>query len=191
MGVSQPKDKSRLRNLFFSVSDIDINLFCRKLISQKMMKLIFILGLLVATAHCGTERRRTARAKTPRSEMSRKVGDVDSDSARQRDLKTPLKSSEEESRESIDADSNATRQDSWSYPKGCTGSSDATVALKKAVLDAFRLYSDEASIAQYVSSNTGSSRHIMMIPVGKWRWRGSTSRFKCINYRGYEVFILY
>ena len=60
------------------------------------MKLILILGL-IATAHCGTEHRRTARAKTTRSDMSHQIGDVDSDSARQRDLKTLLKSGEEKS----------------------------------------------------------------------------------------------
>ena len=62
-----------------------------------MMKLILILGLLIATAHCGTEHRRTARAKTTRSDMSHQIGDVDSDSARQRDLKTLFKSGEEKS----------------------------------------------------------------------------------------------
>jgi len=70
------------------------------------MKLILILGL-IATAHCGTEHRRTARAKTTRSDMSHQIGDVDSDSARQRDLKTLLKSGEEKSRKSMYAASNA------------------------------------------------------------------------------------
>jgi len=74
------------------------------------MKLILILGLLIATAHCGTEPRRTARAKTARSEMSHQIGDVDSDSARQRDLKTLLKSGEEKSLKSLDAAFNAARQ---------------------------------------------------------------------------------
>ena len=74
------------------------------------MKLILILGLLIATAHCGTEHRRTARAKTTRSDMSHQIGDVDSDSARQRDLKTLLKSGEEKSLKSLDAAFNAARQ---------------------------------------------------------------------------------
>jgi len=73
------------------------------------MKLILILGL-IATAHCGTEHRRTARAKTTRSDMSHQIGDVDSDSARQRDLKTLLKSGEEKSLKSLDAAFNAARQ---------------------------------------------------------------------------------
>jgi len=75
--------------------------------SQMRMKLILILGLLVATAHCGTEHRRAARAETARSEMmSREAGVVNSDSARQRDLET-LESGNNKIRESAGADSNS------------------------------------------------------------------------------------
>jgi len=76
------------------------------------MKLILILGLLVATANCGTEHRRAARAETARSEMmSREAGVVNSDSAPQRDLET-LESGNNKTRESAGAGAGAD-SNSW------------------------------------------------------------------------------
>jgi len=84
------------------------------------MKLILILGLLVATAHCGTEHRRAARAETARSEMmSREAGVVNSDSARQRDLET-LESGNNKTRESAGAGAGADSNSRQSFlPKEC------------------------------------------------------------------------
>merc|ERR1711962_777611 len=86
--VSQVTGTTRLRKLFFSFGNLILIFFCivfffvsETFNSQMMMKLILILGLLVATAHCGTEHRRAARAETARSEtMSREAGVVNSDS---------------------------------------------------------------------------------------------------------------
>jgi len=87
------------------------------------MKLILILGLLVAIAHCGTEHRRAARAETARSEMmSREAGVVNSDSARQRDLET-LESGNNKTRESAGAgagaDSNSRQRSRFSNHQNC------------------------------------------------------------------------
>jgi len=156
-----------------------------------MMKLILILGVLVATAHCGTEHRRAARAETARSEkMSREAGVVDSDSARQRDLET-LESGNGKTRESTGVDSNSTRQSSWNYPQACTENSEASVANKKATLEAFRLYSGRGDISKHAKTTAASgTRMVIMITEGSsWSWYGSAG-VECINYRGWDLFFI-
>merc|ERR1711962_927140 len=125
--VSQVTGTTRLRKLFFSFGNL-ILIFLDAVFffvsetfnSQMMMKLILILGLLVATANCGTEHRRAARAETARSEMmSREAGVVNSDSAPQRDLET-LESGNNKTRESAGAGAGADSNSRQSFlPKEC------------------------------------------------------------------------
>merc|ERR1711887_382016 len=92
--------------------------------SSKMMKLIVTLGLLVAIVTCG----RSKRSGT----IFHKAG-IDSYSAKQIDLATPL----ENGNEKTGAESDSTRQSSQNYPTACSGFS-ASTATKMDVLDGYR-----------------------------------------------------
>merc|ERR1711962_1105382 len=101
-------------------------------------------------------------------------GVVDSDSARQRDLET-LESGNGKTRESTGVDSNSTRQSSWNYPQACTENSEASVANKKATLEAFRLYSGRGDIKKHAKTTAASGTLlVIMIKEGStWSWYGS------------------
>merc|ERR1711970_1388770 len=136
--------------------------------SSKMMKLIVTLGLLVAIVHCGRVHR---------------SGTISNKAAKQIDFATPLEGNEETGAESD------SRQSSQNYPEACSGFS-ASTATKMDVLDAYA--SGSASASTVWGQLPGAVHTVIKVPKGKWSAKkiSSASGIECVNYRGYDHFII-
>merc|ERR1711970_8056 len=89
------------------------------------------------------------------------------------------------------AESNSTRLSSPSHPEACYGNK-ASLAVRKAAEEAFRLYKGMYAILKHAFSvSPKGTKMIVYGPAGRgYSWFGYVNHIQCVNYKNYELYFI-